>query len=105
MKSPYMRVSFLVYAYDSEPDKEEGHSHAAFAKRLLPEADEHFHFLVFERTTGAFVDNCGIMRLNGMYLSWLEIGYLFRVEIRGKGHGKDFLGSFLNAYWALPRRC
>lgn len=93
----------MWWTIQGRPDIDLDESRANLAKRMPPNDATTYDMAIVEAATGAFV-GCGGSTLSEGKLGWPEIGYMFCKEAWGKGYASEFLGAFIEVWWALPRQ-
>jgi RimJ/RimL family protein N-acetyltransferase len=71
-------------------------------QNLPPHDADTYNFALCLRSSGQFIGMGGCHKMEGE-LGWPVIGYMFRQEFWGQGYATEFVKSFLEAYWKLPR--
>ncbi|UNI23659.1 hypothetical protein JDV02_009466 [Purpureocillium takamizusanense] len=99
-----LRVQPEVMQWTSQghPDPDVAWSREQMKKRLAPQGDAKYEFVICIAETGEMIGTGGCHMVVGE-LGWPVIGYMLRKEFWGKGYATELVRGFLEAWWALPR--
>ncbi len=86
------------------PDRDLEETRAKMVPFLPPHDATTYFFLIFDRATGEFVGDGGIVSKSSHWFGWPEIGYSLKKEAWGRGYATEFMTAFLESWWKLPRR-
>lgn len=71
-------------------------------KKLGPDADTNYSCVICLASTGEVIGTGGCHTMKGQ-LGWPDLGYMLRKEYWGQGYGTEFVRTFLQEWWLLPR--
>ncbi|KND91161.1 hypothetical protein TOPH_04146 [Tolypocladium ophioglossoides CBS 100239] len=97
-----LQPEVMKWTGQGKPDKDLEWSRERLAKRLAPEGDAKYEFIICLASTGEMIGVGGCHRADGE-LGWPVNGYMLRKEFWGKGYATEFVNGFLETWWALPR--
>ncbi|KAJ4152920.1 hypothetical protein LMH87_009438 [Akanthomyces muscarius] len=92
----------MAYTHKGVVDLDRAETQAWLVKKLAPQGNENFDFVIADADTDVLVGTGGC-HLRAGKVGWPELGYMLRKEAQGKGYATEFVNAFLEAYWALPR--
>lgn len=92
----------MKYTLKGVVDADRAETQAWLEKKLAPQGNENFDFVIADAETDVLVGTGGC-HLRAGKVGWPELGYMLRKEAQGKGYATEFVNAFLKAYWALPR--
>ncbi|KAH8912269.1 acyl-CoA N-acyltransferase [Coniochaeta sp. PMI_546] len=83
-------------------DKDVGETRSKLAHYLPPNDEKTYEFAICLKETDEVIGLGGCHSLSSMF-GWPEIGYMLRREFWGQGLATEFLRTWLDMWYALPR--
>lgn len=95
------QAEVMVWTSQGKPDVDLEATKKVMTARL-PNDMVNYDFAICLAETGKLIGTGGSHMRVGE-LGWPVLGYMFRKDAWGKGYASEFLNTFIDAWWALPR--